>query len=120
MKNQKITKKTAIEFVLANYDLPTDYREKFEAMLASEVAKANGIRKPTANQRENAELRVVILNTMSIGERYRASEIAKLLNADRDEPLSSQRVSAILRQMKLDGEISKVEEKRISYFVREA
>ena len=120
MKNQKITKKSTLEYILENCSLPAEYHAKVEAMLASEIAKANGIRKPTANQRENAELRGVILSVMEIGTRYRAMEIAKILNENRDTPLSGQRVSAILRQMKLDGEISKVEEKRISYFVREA
>ena len=47
---------------------------------------------------------------------YRASELTKLYNAAHGTELSSQRISAILRQMKLDGVVTKSEEKRVSYF----
>lgn len=116
----KITQKSAVEYVLANCEIPADVREKFESMLVSLEKKSGAIRKPTANQRENAELRGVIFELMEVGKQYRASELTKMLNAQRGSEFSAQRVSAILRQMKLDGEIAKIEEKRVSYFVRNA
>jgi len=116
----KVTQKSAVEYVLAHYELPADVREKFESMLVSLEKKSGAIRKPTPNQRENAELRGVIFELMEVGKQYRASELTKMLNAQRGSEFSAQRVSAILRQMKLDGEIAKVEEKRVSYFVRNA
>lgn len=119
MSNIKVTRKSALEYVLANCNLPADIHEKVESMLDAEVKRASAIRKPTANQVANEGIKDALLSLMEIGVRYRAMELAKLYNANHDAEISGQRVSALLRQMKLDGDVSKVEEKRISYFVRE-
>lgn len=120
MTNAKMTQKMALDFVLANCEIPADVREKLEGMVVSLEKKHGATRKPTANQRENVEIRAALLDLMEVGKLYRASELTKIYNAANSAELSSQRVSAILRQMKLDGDVTKTEEKRISYFVRES
>lgn len=119
MTNTKVTRKSALEYVLANYELPAEIAEKLDSMVAAEVKKASAIRKPTPNQVENKSIKSALFELMEIGVRYRAMELAKLYNESHGANISGQRVSALLRQMKLDGDVSKVEEKRISYFVRE-
>lgn len=112
----KMTQKAALSYVLENCNLPADVHDKLTAMLASVEKKSGAIRKPTANQRENEVIRAKLVELMEPNRLYRASELTKIYNAAHDAELSSQRISAILRQMKLDGVVTKSEEKRVSYF----
>lgn len=116
MTNAKMTKKIALDYVLTNCEIPADVREKLESMLESENRKSGAIRKPTANQRENVEIRAALVELMEPNRLYRASELTKIYNSAHEVELSSQRISAILRQMKIDGVVNKTEEKRVSYF----
>lgn len=112
----KMTQKAALSYVLENYELPADVHDKLSAMLASVEKKSGAVRKPTPNQRENEGIRAALVELMEPSRLYRASELTKLYNAAHGTGLSSQRISAILRQMKLDGVVTKSEEKRVSYF----
>jgi predicted Rossmann fold nucleotide-binding protein DprA/Smf involved in DNA uptake len=108
-----MTNRKALTFALENCTLPADVAEKFEAMIAA-IDKKNGAeRKPTAKQTANADLRaqfVAYINDHFEGEGITCGAIAK------EFELSPQKVSAILRQAVLAGEISKHSAKRVTYF----
>lgn len=110
----KMTNKKALTYALENCSLPADVAEKFEAMIAA-IDKKNGAeRKPTAKQTENAALRgqfVAYVNDHFEGEGVTCGAIAKEFD------LSPQKVSAILRQAVLAGEVSKHSVKRVTYFI---
>ena len=75
--------------------------------------KKSGNKKPTKTQEENAVLKNVILNTLT----NEGVTVTDLQNKNEElSVLSNQRVSAILRQMVLDGKVVKVVEKKKAYF----
>ena len=108
----KMTNKAALQYAIDNCALPADVAEKFEAMIAS-LSRKSTVRKPTAKQIENVGLRekfVDFINEHTEGEGLTCGAIAKEFG------LSAQKVSAILRQAVLAGEISKHFAKRVTYF----
>lgn len=113
MTTSKMTNRKALTFALENCSLPADVAEKFEAMIAAIDKKNSGERKPTAKQTANADLRaqfVAYIGENFEGEGVTCGAIAKAFD------LSPQKVSAILRQAILAGEISKHSVKRVTYF----
>ena len=117
MTNTKMTNRKALTYAIENCALPTDVREKFEAMIASLDRKAGAERKPTAKQGENAAVRAAIvefINENAEGDGFTCSDLIKVCPAV--EGKSNQYVSAILRQAVLAGEVSKGTVKRRTYF----
>ena len=109
----KTTDRSALTFVMENYVLPCEIYDKLTAMVAALDKKNGAERKPTAKQTENADLRaqfVAYINDHAEGNGVTCGAIAKEFD------LSSQKVSAILRQAVLAGEISKGTVKRVTYF----
>ena len=80
------------------------------------LAKKNSAeKKPTAVQVENEGIKSVIVETLtSKGEKMTISEMQKA--NEELAGLSNQRISALVRQLKEDGKIERVEEKRKAYF----
>ena len=112
---EKMTNVKALEYVLTNCaDLPEDVKAKVETMKASFEKKASTDRKPTPIQQENMGYKQEILNLLADGNQYTITDIMKGIPALSD--LSNQRVSAIVRQMTLSGEVVRVEDKRKAYF----
>ena len=110
----KMTNVKAIEFVLTNCNVPADVAEKLTAMKASFEKKSSAERKPTPTQQENAGYKGEILNLLADGNQYTITDIMKGVPSLSD--LSNQRVSAIVRQLTLSGEVVRVEDKRKAYF----
>ena len=116
MENKKMTKRDyfttllEIEEVKANSAM-TEFIEHELELLAK---KNSSERKPTAVQKENADLKVAILNGMEANRVYTVTEMIKSIDAIGD--LTNQKVSAILRQMATDGTVERVEEKKKAYF----
>ena len=110
---EKITNVKALEFVLANANLPKEYAEKIEKMKAQFEKKNSAEKKPTATQVANEGIKGVILETladksMTITEMQKAnSELAEL---------SNQKISALLSQMIKANLVVRVEDKRKAYF----
>ena len=77
------------------------------------LAKKSGNKKPTKTQEENEVLKGVILGVLT-NDGVTVTELQT--KADELSGLSNQRVSAILRQMVLDGKVVKVVEKKKAYF----
>lgn len=113
----KITNASAIEFVLTNCELPTEYVEKLEKIKASFEKKASGERKPTANQIENAEYKTAIVNFLADGEKYTIGDLLKKVpQLAENDKMTNQRVSAIVRSLITDGVVVREEIKRKAYF----
>ena len=110
----KMTNVKALEFVLTNCNVPADVADKLTAMKASFEKKASAERKPTPTQQENTGYKAEILNLLADGEQYTITDIMKGVPSMAN--LSNQRVSAIVRQLTLSGEVVRVEDKRKAYF----
>lgn len=112
---EKMTNVKAINYVLENYELPSDVTEKLTKMREQFVKKNSAERKPTANQVENAGLKTAIVDYLAENKgAYTVTDLMKSVSALAD--LSNQRVSALVRQLVEDGSVVRTEEKRKAYF----
>ena len=116
MENKKMTKRDyftailAIEEVQAN----TAMVEFIEHELELLTKKNSADRKPTATQKENEELKALILEGMEPNRVYTVTELIKSIDAIGD--LTNQKVSAILRQM--TDTVTRTEDKKKAYFCK--
>lgn len=79
------------------------------------LAKKNSAdKKPTAQQTANDGIKAEILEGMAKGKLYTITDLIKEIPACAD--LTNQRVSALVRQLKDEGSVERVEEKRKAYF----
>ena len=72
--------------------------------------------KPSAKQVQNATMADLIYDTMQEGTRYTVSEIHKMIPAFSE--FSGNKVSALVRSLKLDGRVIRTEEKGKAYFTK--
>lgn len=112
--NTKLTNRVALEIALST--LPTDksftidattfsadeVKAKLEAMLAAYEKKAATPKKPTKTQTENAPIKDTLLATLR--NSVAPMTIPDLLAAAGLD-ISTQKASALLRQLRLDGEV---------------
>lgn len=77
--------------------------------------KNSADKKPTAQQTANDSIKVAILDNMVEGVKYTITDIIKLVPECAD--LTNQRVSALVRQLKDEGKVERIEDKRKAYFV---
>lgn len=108
-------------------------RDHFNTLLALDEVKANPVlvefiehelellakknsadKKPTAVQQANEGIKSAIADGMTPNRLYTVTEIIKEIPECAD--LTNQRVSALLRQLKDDGRVVRIEEKRKAYF----
>lgn len=113
----KMTNVKALDYVLTTYELPEDVAAKLANMKASlENKAANTVAKPTAQQKANEKVKAELEAYLAGGNRYTATELQRHLTATMGEDFTNQRVSALLRLMRLDGKVKKVTEKGVTYF----
>ena len=114
MENKKMTKREMFVALLAKYD----FDEAEKAFLEHEVEllekKNSSEKKPTANQIANDGIKEAIAETLAGGKMMTITEMQKA-SAELGE-LSNQKISALVRQMILDGNVEKTEEKGKAYF----
>ena len=110
----KMTNVKALDFVLTNCEVPQEVADKLMAMKASYEKKASADRKPTPTQLENQNHKAAILAVLADGVQRTVSDLMKEVPVLAD--LSNQRVSAIVRQLTLSGEVVRIEDKRKAYF----
>ena len=111
-------------------------REKFGMLLAMDEIKSNamlkefieheielldsknGSRKPTQAQRDNEGLKELIIAEVSANPNklYSVTDLLKAVQPLTEIELSNQKVSALVRQLRLDGKIERVEDKRKAFF----
>ena len=114
MTMEELTNVKAINYVLGNCEIPADVKEKLEKMREQFVKKNGAERKPTANQVENQGLKADILAYLATVDKATITDLMKNVASLAD--LSNQRVSAIVRQLKDNGEVVREEIKRKAYF----
>lgn len=112
----KMTNKVALEIAIASVKASGNMEavEKLEKMLAQVEKKNSADRKPTATQKENIGLKEGILAFMEVGKQYTITDIMK--GCVEVSELSNQRVSALVRQLLLEGKVTREEIKRKAYF----
>lgn len=108
-------------------------RDNFNALLAIPAVSANSAlvdfinheielldkknsseKKPTAQQTANEGIKSAILDNMVVGKMYTITEIIKSIPECAD--LTNQRVSALMRQLREEGKVTRIEDKRKAYF----
>ena len=111
---KKMTKRDYFTAILSKYPL-TDAEKAFvEHELELLEKKNSSEKKPTAQQVANDGIKTAIAEGMSPNRLYTVTEIQKEIPECAE--LSNQRVSALLRQMKDDGIVTRTEDKRKAYF----
>lgn len=112
----KMTYAKALEIAIASVS-EAEVADKLTALKASLAKKSNsGAKKPTKTQVENEGLRTAILNAMVSGEQYTISSIIK--SFDCASGMSVNKVSALVRQLKLEGLVERTEVKGVAYFTK--
>ena len=117
MTNKKITKREKFEMLKAMAEVQANpmLMEFIDHELELLAKKNASEKKPTAQQVANEGLKEVILNVLAEnGGLMTITDIQK--SCEELAELSNQKVSALVRQMKEDGKVIKVEDKRKSYF----
>lgn len=115
MANQKLTKKDYFNMILALNEVKTN--EELTTFVEHEIElleKKNATRKPTKTQVENDTIKANILNGMDLDKLYTVTDLMNQI--PELDGLSNQKVSALVTQLKNEGALIKVEEKRKSYF----
>lgn len=110
----KMTNRKALQFVLDNCDVPDDVHEKIEAMIAAIDKKSGAERKPSARQVANEELKAAILRQMEVNTLYDIQTMLKTFEGFND--ISSQHLSALLKQLVDEGKVVRSVDKRKTYF----
>ena len=110
---KKMTKREMFEQIKSHLTDPAEvaFVEHELELLAK---KNSGEKKPTAQQVANDGIKTAIAEGMTANRLYTVTEIQKEIPECAE--LSNQRVSALLRQMKDDGIITRTEDKRKAYF----
>lgn len=112
----KMTYVAALTYALENCQMPEDVREKLDSLRAQQMKRNSGDKKPTKTQQANANLREVVLNVLrNEGKPMTVTEVFNAMS-DNPEVASTQKVSALMRQLLLEGKVVKTVEKRVSYF----
>lgn len=116
MANQKLTKaqKYAMLKELAEVQANSVLVEFIDHELELLAKKNSSEKKPTANQVANEGIKGAILNGMESGKLYTITDLIKSIPECAE--LTNQRVSAIVRQLKDEGSVERIEEKRKAYF----
>lgn len=111
MANDKMTIAKAMDYILNTYGdtLPVDVAEKCKGIKAQAQKKAKADRLPTAEQKENAELREKMV-TLLYGKTMSCSEVADKFG------ISVHKAAALLGQLVRENRVIRSEVKRKAYF----
>ncbi|MBO5730280.1 MAG: hypothetical protein J6R67_03705 [Treponema sp.] len=114
MTNKKMTKAQMFAQIKANYPL-TDEEVAFIDHELDLLARKNaGEKRQTPTQIANEGIKDAILDGMEDNRLYTITEIIKEIPECAD--MTNQRVSALVRQLKDEGKVERIEEKRKAYF----
>ena len=111
---KKMTKREMFEQIKSHLTDPAEvaFVEHELELLAK---KNSGEKKPTAQQMANEGLKQTIIEVLTDnGGLMTVTDVQK--SCEELSVLSNQRVSALLRQLKDDGKVERVEDKRKAYF----
>lgn len=113
-KREAFAQLKAIAAVAANTELVQFIDHEVE-LLDKKNSHASG--KQTKSQIANEAIKLVIAAKMEAGVQYRAGDVEQLLKADYAD-MTNQKASALLKQMVEAGILTKVQDKKTSYFVK--
>ena len=121
---KKITKREmftqirdAIEIDIANNQENSNFNPFMVAFINYEIdllSKKSASKKPTATQIANEGLKAIILTVLEGSEGMTASEV--LAGSDEFAGLSNQKITALLRQLVLDGSVTKITDNKKTLF----
>lgn len=111
---KKMTKKDYFEQIKKNYSLTADEVKFIDHEIELLDKKNSADKKPTAQQVANKSTQEAILANMEDGKMYTITDLIKTVPECAD--MTNQRVSALVRQMVLDGAVVRIEDKRKAYF----
>ena len=117
MTNKKVTKREKFEMLKAMSEVQANpmLTEFIEHELELLAKKNTSEKKPTAQQVANEGLKQTIVDVLiENGGLMTVTDVQK--SCEELSALSNQRVSALLRQLKDDGKVERVEDKRKAYF----
>ena len=114
---KKITKREKFEMLMTIAEVQANpiLSEFIEREIELLAKKNSAEKKPTEKQTENAGIKEVIIETLTDEEKGMTISAMQKKNADLGE-YSNQKISALVRQMILDGIVEKTEEKGKAYF----
>lgn len=120
----KLTSKVALSYavaILTNAEVNKDFTseqivEKLNSMIAQLDKKSGSEKKLTEQQIQNGSFKTDILILLSDGKARTATEILNEVPNFEGTNMTNQRVSALLRQLILDGKVVKDIVKGKSYF----
>ena len=111
---RKPTKKQMFEGLLAMPTITEEQKQFIEHELELLTKKNSGEKKPTATQVANEALKTAIADGMEANRLYTVTEVIKEVPACAG--LTNQKVSPLMNAMVESGVLTKVVEKRRSYF----
>ena len=111
---KKMTKKDYFEQIKRNYALTEDEVKFIDHEIELLEKKNAADKKPTAQQVVNKSTQDAIYEGMESGKLYTITDLIKTIPECAD--MTNQRVSALVRQMVLDGKVERTEDKRKAYF----
>lgn len=112
---EKMTYAVALEQAVSCEALSAEVREKLSALLVQQNKKSAGERKPTKVQEANKAIHEQMLALMR--ENGSPMTVTEVFNAlPEGVATSTQKVSALMRTLLMEGRVVKTVEKRVSYF----
>ena len=117
-KQEKMTNKSALNYVLANCELPQEVKEKLENMIVQLEKKSTSPKKETKTQKENKELCEIALGTLSYNEPKTASDVLKQTEKFKEMELSTQKVSSLLKMLVDSDKAIRMVDKGRAYFLK--
>lgn len=113
---KKTTKRELFTEMLAAYNLKPQHEELIKHEIELLEKKAAKDRKPTATQLANVGIKEDIVAVLANAEKMTCTEIAKALQPSYTEPMTVNKVSAMMKQLIESGKVVKTTEKRKAYF----
>ena len=113
--NKKPTKRDFLNAILAKYPLTEEEKNFVEHEIELLAKKNSAEKKPTEKQTENAGIKDIIMEVLTDEEKGMTISAMQKKCAELAE-YSNQKISALVRQMILDGIVEKTEEKGKAYF----
>lgn len=113
--NKKPTKRDFLNAILAKYPLTEEEKNFVEHEIELLAKKNSAEKKPTEKQTENAGIKDIIVEVLTDEEKGMTISAMQKKCAELAE-YSNQKISALVRQMILDGIVEKTEEKGKAYF----
>ena len=113
---KKPTKKQMFQSILDSCELTAGQVAFIKHEMELLDKKNSSDKKPTAQQMANDAIKTAILEGMKPNQLYTITDIIKDKDIGVCAELSNQRVSALMRQLKEDGKVSRIEDKRKAYF----